>query len=518
MDAIRNIPAILAISLVLAGLLISFVCKARRPPLPPGPRGWPIVGNIFNLPPRGDPLPWLGYKDSYGLINSVTVLGQTIILINDLQATIDLLDKRSSIYSGRPIFPFGGSMVGWDQQLILAQYGDHFRAMRKMMKTYLGSPSAITNFRHIQELETRYFLTRILDDPANLISHIRWTAGAISLRISHGYIIETDQPDPLVDLVETAAKDFYAITMPGAWLVDIFPIMKYLPDWMPFKQAAATYRSHNLEQTERPHSFVKNRMRAGTELPSFTSDMMSTGPDEATEHAVKYAATAIYGGASDTTVAALSAFMLLMLLYPDVQKRARDELDSVVGNKRLPNFDDRPSLPYLEATMKEVMRWHSTGRIGIPHRALQDDIYNGYLIPKDSIILPHVWHITHDPQLYSDPLEFRPERFLPSEGYTPELDPKTYMFGFGKRVCPGKDLANANMFIATAMTLSVFEISKGKDENGIEIEPRCEFEGGTVSHPLPFAFTLKPRSPEAEDLIRIVNEEAPRRPSDGPYL
>ncbi|KAG5352963.1 hypothetical protein C0989_011606 [Termitomyces sp. Mn162] len=398
MDAIRNIPAILAISLVLAGLLISFVCKARRSPLPPGPRGWPIVGNIFNLPPRGDPLPWLG--------------------------------------------------VGWDQQLILAQYGDHFRAMRKMMKTYLGSPSAITNFRHIQELETRYFLTRILDDPANLISHIRWTAGAISLRISHGYIIETDQPDPLVDLVETAAKDFYAITMPGAWLVDIFPIMKYLPDWMPFKQAAATYRSHNLEQTERPHSFVKNRMRAGTELPSFTSDMMSTGPDEATEHAVKYAATAIYGGASDTTVAALSAFMLLMLLYPDVQKRARDELDSVVGNKRLPNFDDRPSLPYLEATMKEVMRWHSTGRI----------------------------------------------------------------------VCPGKDLANANMFIATAMTLSVFEISKGKDENGIEIEPRCEFEGGTVSHPLPFAFTLKPRSPEAEDLIRIVNEEAPRRPSDGPYL
>ncbi|KAG6910303.1 hypothetical protein DXG01_011700 [Tephrocybe rancida] len=454
-----------------------------------------------------------------------------------LMTSVELLDKRSSIYSGRPIFPFAGGLVGWDQQMIMAQYGDHFRTMRKLLKSYLGSPSAITSFRHIQELETRYFLARILDDPANLLSHIRLTAGAISLRISHGYTIETDKPDPLVNLVEIAAKDFYLATMPGAWLVDIFPILNYLPRWIPFKRAAALYRSHNFEQSDRPHRFVKDRMRAGDGLPSFTSDMMSAGPDEATERAVKFAATAIYGGGSDPAVAALSTFILLMILHPDAQKRARDELDSVVGTKRLPNFDDRPRLPYLEALLKEVLRWHTTGRIGkvfvsgttftlgwlnlpsgIPHRAIQDDIYNGYLIPKDSIILPHMWNITRDPQLYSDPSEFRPERFLTGEGRTPELDPNTYMFGFGRRACPGKDFANANMFITLAMILAAFEINKGKDENGVTIEPRCEFEGGTVSHPLPFAYTLKPRSSETEYLIRTVVEEVPRRPSDGPYL
>ncbi|KAF5387184.1 hypothetical protein D9615_001583 [Tricholomella constricta] len=535
-DNLAGSPATLVGGFIALGLVVSFIGNSRRAPLPPGPRGWPVIGNLFDLPTRGDPLPWLAHKVAYGPISSVTVLGQTIVLLNDLQTTIDLLDKRSSIYSGRPIFPFAGGMVGWDQQMIMAQYGEHFRTMRKLLKSYLGSPTAVSTFRHIQEIETRYFLARVLDNPTKLISNIRLTAGAISLRISHGYTIETDKPDPLVDLVETAAKDFYHATMPGAWLVDIFPIMKHLPSWLPFKKAAALYRSHNLEQTDRPHSFVKRRMKAGTELPSFTSSMLQNGVDESTEHAIKYAATAIYGGGSDPAVAALSTFILLMILHPDVQKRARDELDSVVGTKRLPELKDRPRLPYLDAVLKEVLRWHTTGRIGIPHRSIQDDIYDGYLIPKDSIILPHMWYgpsfdddlglimtlinrnITRDPQLYSNPSEFRPERFMADGNNSPELDPNTYIYGFGRRSCPGRDFANANMFITLAMTLSVFQIEKGRDENGVEIEPRCEFEGGTVSHPLPFAYTIKPRSADAEFLIRTVAEEAPRRPSDGPHL
>ncbi|KAG5645609.1 hypothetical protein DXG03_005747 [Asterophora parasitica] len=482
LDNLFNSPAALAAGLVVLGVVVSFVRKSSRAPLPPGPRGWPIIGNMFDLAPRGDPLPWLDHKDLYGPISSVTVLGQTIVLLNDLKTSVDLLDKRSSIYSGRPIFPFAGGMVGWDQQMILAQYGDHFRSMRKMLKGYLGSPSSVSQFQHIQELETSYFLARVLDDPAKLISNIRLTAGAISLRISHGYTIETEKPDPLVNLVEVAAKDFYLATMPGAWLVDIFPTMKYLPSWFPFKKAAAHFRTHNLAQTDRPHDFVKRRMKAGAELSSFTSSMLRDGVDDRTEHAIKFAATAIYGGGSDPAVAAMSTFILLMILHPDIQKRARDELDSVVGTKRLPDLADRPRLPYLEAILKEVLRWHTIGRLGIPHRAVQDDIYNGYLIPKDSIILPHMWNITRDPQLYSKPYEFRPERFMAGETNPPELDPNTYMFGFGRRACPGRDFANTNMYITMAMTLSVFDIQKGIDENGVEIEPRCEFEGGTVRY------------------------------------
>ncbi|KAG6810033.1 hypothetical protein H0H92_013623, partial [Tricholoma furcatifolium] len=289
----------------------------------------------------------------------------------------------------------------------MSQDGEHFRTMRKLLKSFLGSPSAVSTLLPTVELETRYFLARILEKPENIISQIRLTAGAISLRVSHGYTIDTERPDPLVGLVESAAKDFYVATMPGAWLVDVFPMMKYLPSWLPFKRTAAIYRRRMLEMSDRPYDFVKKRMarcyssiirqiadfekREGTALPSFASDMLNSGPlDEATEDAIKTAANGIYGGGSDPAVAALSTFILLMILHPKVQQRAREELDSVVGTKRLPNFDDRPRLPYIEALLKEVLRWHPIGRIGIPHRAVQDDFYNGYLIPKGSIILPHV--------------------------------------------------------------------------------------------------------------------------------
>lgn len=146
-------------------------------------------------------------------------------------------------------------------------------------------------------------------------------------------------------------------------------------------------------------------------MPSFTSTVLRREPDEETEDALKWAATAIYGGGSDPAAAVLGAFFLIMLLYPDARDKAQAELDSVVGTHRLPTFTDRANLPYVEALMKELLRWHPVGRLckfnifhvinkrltlfkiikGIPHRALEDDIYNGYLIPKGSIILPHMW-------------------------------------------------------------------------------------------------------------------------------
>jgi len=107
------------------------------------------------------------------------------------------------------------------------------------------------------------------------------------------------------------------------------------------------------------------------------------------------------------SVAALSTFFMLMILHPDIQDKARAELDKVVGTRRLPTFQDRPNLPYIEALIKELLRWHPVGRIGtniirlsvpdayavsgIPHRCVEEDVFNGYRIPKDAIILPHMW-------------------------------------------------------------------------------------------------------------------------------
>ena len=87
----------------------------------------------------------------------------------------------------------------------------------------------------------------------------------------------------------------------------------------------------------------------------------------------------------------IGAFFLAMALYPEVQKKAQQELDAVVGTEgRLPDFSDQPSLPYITAIVKELLRWHPAVPMGVPYRVLADDEYNGYYIPKGSIILPNM--------------------------------------------------------------------------------------------------------------------------------
>ena len=151
------------------------------------------------------------------------------------------------------------------------------------------------------------------------------------------------------------------------------------------------------------------------------------------ESIIKWAAAAIYGGGADSTVSVAYSFFLAMLLYPDVQKKAQEELDRVVGCDRLPSYEDRDKLPYVNALIKEALRWNAVLPMGVPHVMSEDDVFRGYFIPKGAIIMPNISLFAHDPELYHDPMNFSPERFLDADGRTPELDPKNVVFGFGRR-------------------------------------------------------------------------------------
>lgn len=159
-------------------------------------------------------------------------------------------------------------------------------------------------------------------------------------------------------------------------------------------------------------------------------DNYKNAPDPAEEYIIKWSTVAIYGGGADTTVSATFGFFLLMMQHPEVQRAAQEELDSVVGLDRLPSFDDRPNLPYINALVKELLRFAPVVPMGLPHVGLEDHVYNGYHIPKGAILLANIWNFHHDPTLYKDPNEFRPERFL---GEKPELDTHSTVFGFGRR-------------------------------------------------------------------------------------
>ncbi|KAH8109869.1 cytochrome P450 monooxygenase, partial [Phellopilus nigrolimitatus] len=498
---------------------------SKRPPLPPGPRGLPLVGNILDLPdPDGKPwLHWQKHKALYGPISSVTVLGQTMVIINDYTIAVDLFEKKSAIYSDRPTLTFGGEMVGWDTSVPLSRYGERFRKYRRNFHEYLGTRTAVASFTPIEEVETRRFLLRTMRDPSSLHDQIRRTAGAIILRLSHGYTIEPEGPDKLIDLADDVMTEFMLSLTPGLWMVDVAPFMRYLPDWFPgtaFKRIAAKWRSHVHQFVEQPFAFVKAQIDEGTAQPSFVSTLLQRAESKYDEFCIKWCAAAVYGGGADTTVSALYTFYLAMTLHPEAQRKAQEEIDSVVGGERLPGFEDRAQMPYIEAVLKETMRWNLVAPLGLPHSSTEDSMYDGYFIPKGSILMANSWfgfspEIGHNPDSYNDPMAFRPERFL---GKMPEMNPHNYAFGFGRRICPGSDLADASMWLSIAMALAVFDIKKARDAAGHEITPNAEFHNGAICHPKDFKCAITPRSERAAALVRSVEDEHPYEKSDAKML
>jgi len=218
-----------------------------------------------------------------------------------------------------------------------------------------------------------------------------------------------------------------------------------------------------------------------------------SGEDELTSKAVP---ATMYIGGADTTVAALLTFFLAMVLHPDAQRKAQMEIDNVIGVDRLPDFGDETSLPYVSALVKEVMRWHPVTPIAVPHRLVTDDIYEGYFLPAGSMVIGNAWAVLHDESVFPEPSQFRPERFLDPNVKLPEA-----VYGFGRRICPGRFMARSSMWITVASVLAAFEIGPIIDHDGIPRVPRENYKPGIISYPEPFACAIRPRLKHTEGLV-----------------
>ncbi|KAH9920814.1 cytochrome P450 [Amylocystis lapponica] len=464
----------LDVALLFLAVVLTRRLTSHRPAgnLPPGPRGWPLIGNVFDMPPSHQWKTFTEWAEKWGGIISVTVLGQPMIILNAPEHAFALLEKRSAIYSDRPPLFVVGELVGWAQTVVFAPYGPHWRELRKLFAQLVGSRGAVAKFMPLLETETRLFLLHVMQQPEDVVTQVRKCAGAISLKMSYGYEVQQGE-DHLVNVVETAAEEFALAASPG---------LKHVPSWVPgtgWRKTATAYAKNFDDMCNLPHEFVKEQMAAGTSIPSFTSMHLQGDATPEREYVIKMAASSIYSGGADTTVSAISSFFLAMTCYPEVQKKAQLEIDSVIGTDTLPTLDDRDRLPYVRALWLEVLRWNPVAPLGVPHRLMEDDVYEGYFLPKGSLVIANIWTFLHDPEQYADPLEFKPERFLPSNGKEAERDPREVVFGFGRRICPGIQLADASVFLSCAMSLAVFNICKAV-ENGAVVDPAIEYLTGTI--------------------------------------
>ncbi|ESK86760.1 hypothetical protein Moror_15178 [Moniliophthora roreri MCA 2997] len=450
---------------VALGLLAVFVIWYRRSirrfsRYPPGPKPWPLIGNLLDVPSTK---PWKTFSEwgrLYGDLVHFEILGKHNIVINSRGLAHELFEKRSRIYSDRP-YLVTGDLMGWTTvSVAFAPYGETWRQHRRIIQEGLRD-SAVSEYLPVQMEKTREFLVNLLNDPNNFRAHIRTLAAAIIIGVTYGHDIASTN-DYFVQLAEKAIGTLDSWGRPSV-IVNIFPFMRHLPAWLPgcgFQHIMRQSRTWVDDMIEKPYALAIDRI----------------------------------------TVVAFASFFLAMAIYPQVQKRAQGEIDRVIGKDRLPTYDDRPKLPYIEAVLRETLRWHPVAPLGLFHAALSDDTVNGYYVPKGAPIAANIWAMTRDESVYSDPESFVPERYLTEDG-TCNDDEMTFIFGFGRRICPGRHLASESLWAGMASVLAAFDITKAKDEAGNEIEIDAAYSDGVISHPGEFRCSITPRSDKARALI-----------------
>jgi cytochrome P450 len=343
----------------------------------------------------------------------------------------------------------------------------------------------------------------------------------------YGYEIDRNGTDPLVELIEHAMDNLSLAFVPLSWAIDAVPGLRYLPDWFPgtsYRKTAANFRAINEQAAELPFEFVKRQMQSKANRPSYVSNLLesvtaknggSPDIDPKEEEAIKWTAVSMYAAGSDSTVAIMQSVILALVMYPEVVKRAHEEIDRVVGACRLPTFDDRAKMPYIDGIVKEAWRWNPVGPMGLTHKSEEDIFVGEYLIPKGSYLLPSLWWFLHDPKEYSDPDVFKPERYMEPLN---EPDPSDLAFGYGRRSCAGRFFADASVYITIVQMLAVFNIRKDKDADGNDIPVKLECVAGMVNRPKPFAWKIEPRSEEHAALLRRIQSEQEVVPGDAKLL
>ena len=190
------------------------------------------------------------------------------------------------------------------------------------------------------------------------------------------------------------------------------------------------------------------------------------------------------------------------VLHKSAVHRAQYELDNIVGTAhRLPEFDDAPNLPYVNAFIMEVLRCRTSFPLGLPRRVTQTDYYQGYQIPAGATVLSNNWTMNLDEEIFANPHEFQPERWL----HNPDLP--VNIFGFGRRSCPGQIMGRNSLFIVVSRLLWAYQFSHASQTNGKDygIDSTKKVQS-ILSGPVAFEASFRVRSPERQKVIQDALE------------
>ncbi|XP_042313566.1 steroid 17-alpha-hydroxylase/17,20 lyase isoform X2 [Sceloporus undulatus] len=447
---------------------VKLKCKRNYPKSLPS---LPLIGSLLHF--VGDTKPHLLFcrlQQRYGSLYSLYMGSDYVVVVNSYLHAKEVLLKKGKIFAGRPRTVTTDLLTRNGKDIAFASYSPFWKYQRKLVHSALcmfGEGSLALEKIICQEASSLCeTLSAALDSPLDMSPEL--TRAVTNVVCSLCFNSSYQRGDPEFEamlkysqgIVDTVAKQ---------GMVDIFPWLQFFPNKeLTLLRKCVEMRDQLLQQKFEKHKeefsndsvsdLIDALLRAKLNMENNNSHILSG--QGLTDDYLLMTVADIFGAGVETTTTVLKWTVLYLLHYPEVQQKIQEELDQKLGFNRHPLLKDRQHLPYLEATISEVLRIRPVSPLLIPHEALQDTSIGEYDIPKGAQVVINLWSIHHDEKEWEKPEEFSPDRFLDEDGnriYTPS--PSYLPFGAGVRVCLGEALAKMELFLFMAWILQRFTLS-----------------------------------------------------------
>ncbi|XP_049364734.1 cytochrome P450 78A7-like [Solanum verrucosum] len=438
----------------------------------PGPRGFPIIGSLFTLNRDGlahRTLATAAWSHKAKQLMAFSLGSTPLVVSSDPQIAKEIL--TSPHFADRPIKQSAKSLM-FSRAIGFAPNGTYWRLLRRIASSYLFSPSRIAAHETSRQLDCSVMLRNIVNDQIEngkvvLRTHLQFAA--LNNIMGSVFGKRYDNVDGKLELGE-----LQDMVKEGFELLGAFNWSDYLP-WLSlfYDPSGIVRRSEAL--VPRVRKFVLDiidehkRYRASaskmvmTDNGDFVDVLLSLDGEEKLDEDDMVAVLweMIFRG-TDTTALLTEWVMAELVLHPEVQNKLRQEVDNVTMGKVVTDVDV-VRMPYLQAVIKETLRVHPPGPLLSWARLSTSDVRlsNGMVVPSHTTAMVNMWAITHDSDVWENSLEFKPERFVVSEGgVTVDVrggDLRLAPFGAGRRVCPGKNLGLVTVMLWVAKLVQHFE-------------------------------------------------------------
>ncbi|PIN03541.1 Cytochrome P450 CYP2 subfamily [Handroanthus impetiginosus] len=463
--------------IIAALALISKIIPKQNPnpKLPPGPKPWPIIGNlnlIGSIPHQS--LHMLSQK--YGEIMLLKFGKFPVVVASSPEIAKQFLKAHDTVFASRPALAAGKYTSYNYSDMAWAPYGPYWRQARKIYLSEVFSPKRLESFESIRMKERRNFLSHLRSlsgKPVVLRKEItRYTLSSISKMVfGNKYFSESENNKSMVKLDElqgTLDEWFF--------LNGVFCIGDWIP-WLSFLDVGGYIKRMNAlyKKFDRFHNYViddhlaRRVKEKDNFIPKDAVDrllLMAEDPHlevKLTRDCIKGLLQDLLNGGTDTSATTVEWSIHEILKHPQILQKAKEELDRVIGRNRWVEENDFPQLPYIDAIIMESMRLHPLAPLLIPHYAMEDCKVASYDISKGTTILINTWSMGRDPISWDKPEEFLPERFIGKETDMLGSNFALLPFGSGRRRCPGYNLGLKIVRTTVANLVHGFELKVDGD-------------------------------------------------------